>query len=399
MKKIFNIALWLMCSFCIFTACEDDRDDNPVLLQPTEFILHTPSNVADPIDLSSAEGVKLSWEQPAYTDKQVAVIATYEIQLSATGSFTTSLDEADADESGATKADYVTLDATTTLRKATLGSELVNKALMQLCQWEEDQLPETQEAYIRVHASVSGRNPIASNAVKFICKPYYVELANAPIEMWYLIGGCIGDGQWNNSLEGIGTSMYPMSVVDGYAYSKKTGKGVLTFTGYLTTDGFKLVMTPGSWDDQWGSSDGGTTCVKNDGQSQNITVPANGYYTITLDTQNDQMTVEAADVAPAVYPSMLISGPFNGWAESTAMTAVNTTANVAAHNHIWSYVLDATDGATEAKFLQPGWAPNWGGSAFPNGIGTDGGSNIPVTQGKWMVTFNDIDGSYTFTAL
>ena len=62
--------------------------------------------------------------------------------------------------------------------------------------------------------------------------------------MWYLIGGCIGDGKWNNALNAVGTSIYPLSVVDGYEYDEKTGKGMLTFTGYFTTDGFKLIQTP-----------------------------------------------------------------------------------------------------------------------------------------------------------
>lgn len=37
---------------------------------------------------------------------------------------------------------------------------------------------------------------------------------------------------------------------------------MLTFTGYFTTDGFKLIQTPGSWDNQWGTSDGALTGVK-----------------------------------------------------------------------------------------------------------------------------------------
>lgn len=78
-------------------------------------------------------------------------------------------------------------------------------------------------------------------------------LTDAPIEMWYLIGACIGDGAWTNSPSAVGTSIYPMSIVDGYSYDKNTGQGELTFTGYLTPDGFKLVHTlESTWPDQWG---------------------------------------------------------------------------------------------------------------------------------------------------
>lgn len=67
------------------------------------------------------------------------------------------------------------------------------------------------------------------------------------------------------------------------------------------------------------------------------------------------------------------------------MKPVNTTASMTGHNHVWTYTIDATAGPTTAKFLQPGWAPNWGGSAFPAGYGKDGGDNIPVAQGNgWL---------------
>lgn len=399
MKKIFNLALLLLCSICAFTACEDDRDSNPTLIQPTEFVLNTPAYAGEQIDLAHSETIDLSWSQPVYTTDNAPVIATYQIQVSPTGNFTVSTEEAEADESGATVADYATLDETTTLCKNQVSAEAICKALVKVQKWEEDGVPELQDAYIRIRATVSGRNPIVSNAIKLTTVPYYIELKDAPVEMWYLIGGCIGDGAWNNSYAGVGASMYPMAIDPTYEYDKKTGKGMLYFTGYLTTDGFKLVQTPGSWDHQWGSSDGALTGVKDDGGSQNFSVPENGYYKITLDTKNDKISFEKLDITPAVYPTMFISGNFNGWAEDTQMTAANTVESVAANNHIWYYMLDASTGATTAKFLQPDWQPNWGAATFPNGEGVSNGDNIPVEQGKWMVTFNDIDGTYSFTAI
>ena len=43
MKKIIKSAMLLLCSVCILTACEDDRDSNPTLQKPTpgSLVLNT----------------------------------------------------------------------------------------------------------------------------------------------------------------------------------------------------------------------------------------------------------------------------------------------------------------------------------------------------------------------
>jgi hypothetical protein len=61
--------------------------------------------------------------------------------------------------------------------------------------------------------------------------------------------------------------------------------------------------------------------------------------------------------------------------------------------------LQSTPG--EVKFRMNGnWTVNWGGTTFPSGIGSQGGSNILVTQsGYYNVTLNALTGAYTFTYL
>lgn len=399
MKKIFNIALLLLCSVGIFTACEDDNNSNPVLVQPTEFVLNEPAySTVGSIDLAHSSSINLSWSQPVYTNNNAPLVVTYEVQVSPTGSFTHSYEEAQADETGATVADYAVLESPTTQCKASASASEFAKALQQAALYEEDAVPATQDVYVRIHASVKGHNPINSNVVKLNVIPYYVELKNADVEMWYILGDCIGDGKWTNSAAAVGTSIYPMSIKTDAEYDKKTGQGVLTYTGYFPAGkGFKLVKTLGSWDDQWGMTDG--SFVKNDGGSSNISVSESGYYTLTLDTKNNTASIVKADITPTVYEGMAVQGDFNSWAEDVAMTAINTTDDMAGHNHMWSYVVDASAGATTLKFKIVGsWDTNWGSASFPQGIGTNGGANIPVSQGKWVVTFNDIDGSYSFTA-
>lgn len=401
MNKILSFALLLLCGMSLLTACEDDRDSNPVLTQPDTFVLNEPAYAADGgIDLAHSESVNFSWSQPKFTDNNAPVVATYEIQVSATGKFTTSFAEQDADETGTKVADYASLESTTTLCKVSASASEFAKALQQAAHFAEDAVPATQDVYVRVKATLPGLQPVYSNVVKINVIPIYVELKDAPVEMWYLIGDCIGDGKWTNNATAIGTSMYPMSITEGEQYDKKTGQGKLTFTGYFPVGkGFKLVQTPGDWTHQWGASADGSF-VKDDGGAGNITVSEAGYYTLTLDTKANTLTIAKADITPKVYDAIGVSGDFNGWGDpGDAMTAVNTTAELAGHNHVWSYTLDASAGATTLKFLTPGWADNWGASAFPNGIAVGNGANIPVAQGKWVVTFNDIDGSYTFTAV
>ena len=50
-----------------------------------------------------------------------------------------------------------------------------------------------------------------------------------------------------------------------------------------------------------------------------------------------------------------------------------------------------------AKFRQDGaWTVNWGSNTFPAGIGTQGGADIPVPAGTYLVVFDRISGAYNF---
>ena len=201
-------------------------------------------------------------------------------------------------------------------------------------------------------------------------------------EIWYLVGGCIGDGTWsNNSADDVGVSLYPLA---------SSADGVITYTGYFTTDGFKLIKTPGSWDDQWGWSDT-DGYVKNDGSSGNLWVDTEGYYTVTLDYRNDVLTIEAAESDYTTYDQMGVSGDFNSWGFEQIELATGST-------HLWRYELSSDDDTTLKFLTDSSWSVNWGSDSFPSGIGVQNGSNIPVEAGSYVVIFNDIDGGYSFTS-
>lgn len=378
-------------SLAMLTACEDDRDSNPTIQQPTEFVLNTPAYATSDIDLKNSTELRFTCSQPNYG---YTAAVTYQVQISLTNSFTLSTDEV---EEGQT-ADYAVIDESYTTCNISTDASLFSTAVMTLGGWTEDAVPATLDVYVRLYATV-GDYSIASNVVTISVVPYYIELTDALPQLWYLVGNCIGDGAWSNNAAAIGVSIYPMSIVKDYEYDAKTGDGEYTFTGYFPADAeFKILKTVGSWDYGFcGGSSAGTTSYRDGGDDPgNITVPAAGYYTITLNSSALTCTIEAADITPTVYESMCITGAFAGddWPD-VAMTAVNTVTE----NHIWTYTLDTTSGDTEAKFKISGsWDTNWGSTEFPYGVGTSGGSNIPVTAGKYIVIFNDIDGSYHFIA-
>ncbi len=58
---------------------------------------------------------------------------------------------------------------------------------------------------------------------------------------------------------------------------------------------------------------------------------------------------------------------------------------------------DPADGIIEMKFREENnWDENWGDPAFPSGTGTNGGDNILVPPGSYLVTFNCTTGDYNF---
>ncbi len=91
------------------------------------------------------------------------------------------------------------------------------------------------------------------------------------------------------------------------------------------------------------------------------------------------------------------TSPSGSWAIDTNM---NTTDNV-------TYTLNnvtlttATDpNTTGLKFRQDGdWAINWGNSNFPSGTALQNGPNIMTIAGVYDVTFNRLNGTYTFIQL
>lgn len=394
MKKIIKSTLMLLCGVCMFTACSDDLSHNPTLLNPTTFALNQPSYSALNVDLATSNGLNFTWSQPNYGGFPVA--AEYQMQFSLTNSFNVSVEQAEADETGATVADYVKLDQIYSSCQGTVDAAELAKGLQKLAQWPEGGVPATQKIYARLSSDFAG-SVIYSNVVEFNVIPYYVELKDAPPVIWYLVGNCIADGSWGNS--SIGKDLIPLLPIEGEEYDKASGTGKIAYTGYFPQGGqFKMVLTPGDWGTQMNYEnvkDGAELVTDEDGDNHNIGIKAAGYYLITVDTKANNISIEAYTGAAKTFDSMAMPGSQNGWEPTAdAMTALETFDG--AENHVWFKELTLSEDC-ELKFTSNGnWDVNWGATAFPYGTGVSGGKNIPCTAGTYKVIFNDITGQYMF---
>ena len=404
MKKTLLLGTMLVGMASLFTACEDDRDSNPTLIQPTNLALNTPAYVNQTIDLENTSTLKLTWSQPKYTEENAPVNATYEIQISPTNSFTKTVAEANADESGATVADYDVIPNTFQTCDGELICSDVNTSLLQICKWTADNIPSESSLFVRVVGYIlegtKKLNEIASNTIELKITPYYRDLRDADPIIWYLLGNNIGDGGWSTSNEKIGVSTMPMFLIPGYKYDKGSGEGDIQFINYFNTDGFKINPSNlGDWDNGFMSGGSANTAVFRAGGSDagNIWIEPAGYYKIVVNTKDKTCTITPYEATPKVYDMICITGSFCDWSD------VNMTpANKTGENHVWAYELTVPDGAVEQiKFKIPAsWDTNWGygtadGEVNVCGKGTSGGKNIGVAEGTWIVMFNDMTGEFS----
>lgn len=378
MKKI-NILTSILVATALLTACEDDRDSNPTIQEPTTFVLNTPANAASNVyDLNQSQTVELTCTQPDYG---YPAVVTYTVQVDLADKWT--------DETEATDASYLTLPSTSTSAKIDANAQELNKAIVKLAGWasENEYDGEPMNVFVRLYAHIGANGyPIYSNSIKLKVAPYYMDISDAVPATYYLLGDFIGDGSWGSTP---GTAYFPMSLVKGYAYDANTGKGEFTYTGYIPANkGFKVVAVPGAWDDQWGNdgSEGFTNLVNNQ-NSQNIKVTEAGWYTLHLNTIENKLTMKATtfETAPVEYDAITLTYG----SETVDMTKVTME-----HSHVW-YADVTIESSCKAKFTSGD--KTWGGEVFPFGSFADG-ATISCKPGDYTVFFNELDEYYYFKA-
>lgn len=393
MKKILFASLLVGMAAFSFTSCEDDRDSNPTVQQPESFVLNTPALAGNVYDLQNCDSIEFTYVQPDYG---YTAPVSYYIQVSVTDEWSNTEIDENGEVVELAMPKFVELDGFVTVARSKASAEQINKSILKMRGYAEEEVPEMEKVFVRMRAVLYSGYECYSNSVELTVHPYYQALTAADPELWYLVGGCIADASWGGT---IGTATYPLCPVAGAEYDDETGKGPLTYTGYFPTGlGFKIIKTPGVWDEnEWGGIGGDIAqphLKASDGEAaSDFKVTEAGYYRIDLDTKKNEMTITKVD-APAEYTEMYISGDFNGWDENTLMTPADTYEGVTV-NHVWVYELSSSVDTT-VKFLRPGWNPNWGGTDFPYGWGVSNGANIPVPAGDYTILFNDVTGYYHF---
>ena len=419
MKKIFSYALMMIATTVAFTSCEDDHDSNPVIETPTEFTINNPAVGDAVVDLDKSKTFNLTWSQPKFTSMNAPVSAHYQVQISPTGTFEREFDTGRTlDENKG--CDYASIEETFTSCNADIPTKDIAKALQRVMRWEEDKVPATFEAKMRVRAFVSNASQeivsevVSSNTVGFKCAPTYVELKVIDAIMWYLVGNMFG-AKWGSD---IGVDALPMFKIPAYEYNKKTGAGEIEYINYFTSgeyndkvecdaSGFKIQRSDFNWSYSMNADitkdvkdRKGTIINRNNGEDGgHILAPKAGYYKITLNTEKNEAKMEEYKVSePTNYGVIQIIGLFNDWEKDVPMLPYNKEG---VENHAWYYVVDVPAEGVQFKFRIAGsWDTNWGNATEgakdgdPVSVSNTkkGGPNFGLKKGKYVISFNDING-------
>ena len=187
MKKI-SILAFLFAGMLSFSSCESDRDSNPVLQEPTEFVLNVPAYVNTTYDLANSTSIELTCSQP---DFGFTAPAVYAVQVALDQSF----------------ENYIQLDTKYSTAKMNVDAKELAVALTNLYVANgktEADFPLQTKTYIRLVAELnSATSTIASITSNVIELPVVrVEFALPPVllpETVYVVGNHNG-WIWGNSL-------------------------------------------------------------------------------------------------------------------------------------------------------------------------------------------------------
>lgn len=370
----------------VFTACDSDRDWNPVIDTnnlPATFKLNTPAYSTQNLDLESSSSLHFTWSQPVYG---YPAVATYTQQISLTDKWEEAEYNAEGVETKA--ATYYTLSGSSTLVSRDVDAKDFNKGVVKLAGWEEESAVPTdaQTVYVRCISTLAGKQ-VVSNSVTVKVLPYYVSLIDYP-ETWYLTGEGINGWMAGDNTPANAKTL-PLDI------DKETA-GKRTKTIYIEAGkGFKIVNVPNNWDKQIGSGDGSsiaTVRYKDDsGEGGDFKVTESGYYKVTLTVGKKDCEIKASKVDEAANPihsKVVLTG--SALADDVEMTACSTNG----HNHIWYAEVTATKGLL--KFKVDG--TEYSNGNFPYGYASKASAGIKVVKGTFAVYYDDLSGCYQFYA-
>ncbi len=325
--------------------------DVPVITSPAAG-----TAIALSVDNEADNATTVTWKDYTYT----AVDVAYTVKIAAHGGDT-----------------YQTLGTVTNATSLPVTVQELNNIVL-----KTGATPGVESAFDLI---VSASTTSAGGTIEKISEPVTVNITPYESTVFlYLIGDATAAG-WDNTTDN--PDMFPL-------LNSHTQSTLYTYTGYFKAGGFKLIKNKGSWDNQYGKGSADGT-LSTDGGSGNISVPADGYYKLTVDVSKLTYTLQAVNAPTSSYATIGIIGSAtpNGWDGSTAMTQSGFDP------HVW-YLEHITLSNGEAKFRANNeWTVGWGGSDEVFGTGsTDNAPNIPVQAGVYDIYFNDYSGAYTFIA-
>ncbi len=192
MKKTIKSMLMLVLGLGLFTACSDDRDENPTLVAPTEFVLNTPALANSPIDLAHSESVVLTCSQPDYG---FPANVRYHVQVALTPDMSNFVELDEASHGAKIAIDAATLASTLTSMEVEAGKT-------------DADFPMNIKAYFRVRANVENYSgtpmegtEILSNVVSLnnIHLLYSLPPVTTPDHLYAVGSFCNWD--WNKCVE------------------------------------------------------------------------------------------------------------------------------------------------------------------------------------------------------
>lgn len=169
----------------LLASCETDNDSNPVLQEPTQFVLNTPALASQTYDLEYTDVLTLTCTQPDYG---YTAATTYNVQISLTEDF----------------ASYAQLASSyTSARMDVAASEIAPEltSMLQEAGHKEDEFPMTTPVYVRLKASVAtGLGEIYSNVIKLTMRTVYALPPVTVPEKMYVIGN-FNEWKWDTAPE------------------------------------------------------------------------------------------------------------------------------------------------------------------------------------------------------
>jgi len=358
MKNIYKILIAFIGIFAV--SCDGDDVENRTILDPvsTAEISAPATGQTFVLDVNEAaeEATKFEWSAAKYSSD---VVVEYTLLI---------------DKKGGDFTAAKTLATTKNVTSASILVRALNQAAIDL-----GGIAEQEASYdVKIKAAVSGGIPqLSEPLITMNITPYTGKVDYAFTE-WYLVGDATVSGWENNK----GNQILFRSTTNANEYK---------ITGFFKKGYFKAISNLGSWAPMYGGS-GGTLAYRgkdSDPDPASFEIPADGYYTFTMDVLKLSYKLTAYDASAAVnYPTVGIIGSSTskGWDASTPMVKSSFDP------HIWSLsVTSLNDG--EMKFrANNAWDISWGGKTPFVGVNT--GDNIPVAKSKYVIYFNDLDGSY-----